>query len=613
MKKIPLYRRLHFKLIASFGALILIGSLIANAISVQMTERELIKLVDQQFENTTGMVEGFFSTIGQMAQIWGNHFITEHPPLEAIKRGDKAKIAEQLVALQKQSTADVVVWLDKDGKVIYDSFEPKHEGHSLMSWSIVRRAVTDNESGWGVISDLGNFIIYGSAPLTIGDADSSELYGVVLVGYVINDTLLQQIKRDTEIDITIVRRRAVMASTFNNLQRRLATVPLSYLEYQTLLNEQGHLGRLPIDGITYLAEADSIETMNPTMEGSIMLTYPEANLNEIKDRLITGFSMIAVIIFILALFISMRLASGILAPLRQLLAFSERTDSTTESRQSSSERFQISAKDEVGALADHFNRLIDTLEKRNIELENARESANKANKAKSEFITNMGHELRTPLHAILSFSKMGTNKLDPSQLEKLGQYFDNISVSGERLHQLIKDLLDVSSLDAGMIGLDKREEDLLKVIAKAIEEHQKQIDAHKITITLTPPTGSAMAEFDPDRIGQVIGYLLSNAIKFSRDGQIIDISVADSAISDEEGTMPALLLSIKDRGVGIPEDELDSVFETFVQSSDTKTGAGGTGLGLAIAKGIIAEHGGEIWVNNLEGGGAAFHFKIPVK
>ncbi|MCW8827264.1 MAG: ATP-binding protein [Gammaproteobacteria bacterium] len=605
MENIPLYQRLNIKLGVTFGALILIGALLGNAISVQMTEREFIKLVDQQFETTTGMVEGFFSTIGQMAQIWGNHFISDPKLLDAINEGNAFNITQQLMALQEGSTADVVMWLDSNGTVIYDSFDPANIGRSLMSWSIVRKAVTSGEIGSGIISELGNFIIFGSTPLI----DDESIKGVILIGYSINDTLLKQIKRDTEIDITLVRRRAVMASTFNDLEQRLSTVPLSYIEYQMLLEEQGHLSRLTINGNIYLAEADRIESMNPSMEGSIMLTYPESNLDAIKDSLFNGFFVVALIGFLLTLFVALRFATGILSPLRQLLEFSEKARTSTDKTHTLNERFEITAKDEVGALAIHFNHMIDALERRNVELEHAINSAERANQAKAEFISNMSHELRTPLHAILSFSKLGANKLEPEHLEKLGSYFDNINISGERLHQLIEELLDVSRLDAGKIGIKKSEADLLQLTKDVIANHQKLIEQQNMSIKLTPLAGSMMAEFDPVRIGQVIDHLLSNAIEYGNEGQTINISITNTLLKDNSS--PALLFSIEDHGIGIPESEINSVFEPFVQGSETKTGAGGTGLGLAISKGIIAEHGGEIWSNNLEDGGSAFHFTIP--
>lgn len=615
MQQLPLYRRLHVRLIASFGTLILFGAIIGNAILVQMTEREFTKLIDQQFENTTGMVEGFFSTIGQMAQVWGNHFISAPPLLDAVAKGDKFQITKYLQRLQKDSTADVVIWLDQHGQVIYDSFDSARIGRSLMSWSIVRDAINDNESGSGIISDLGNFIIFGSAPLITGGPKNREFEGVALVGYVINDTLLKKIKRETEIDITIVRRRAVMASTYNDLQQRLATIPLSYLEYQMLLAEQKHLGRLNIDGTIYLAEADNIESMNPTMEGSILLTYPLTHFKSIKNSLLTGYTVIALIGFFISLIISMRFATSILAPLRQLMAFSERAGSTTESSHATEERIDIAAKDEVGVLANHFNHMIDALEKRNVELEQAKDAAERANRAKSEFISNMSHELRSPLHAILSFSHLGANKLAPEHLQKLADYFANINTSGKRLHELIDTLLDLSNIDAGKISLEKNEHNLVALVQDIITAHKDVIDQHKMIVSLSPSLDKAsdktMALFDTKRISQVISHLLSNAIKFSADGQTIEVSIGNSLLRDQ--STPALLFSIRDRGVGIPEDERQSIFEPFIQSSGTKTGAGGTGLGLAIANGIITEHGGEIWVDNIEGGGAAFHFTIPIK
>ena len=125
---------------------------------------------------------------------------------------------------------------------------------------------------------------------------------------------------------------------------------------------------------------------------------------------------------------------------------------------------------------------------------------------------------------------------------------------------------------------------------------------------------------DPVRIGQVITNLCSNAIKFAPEGTTITVSIDADMISPgrrkvDNVTIPALLFTIRDEGIGIPEAELESVFDQFIQSSKTKTGAGGTGLGLAICKEIIEAHHGQIWAQNVDtnssSGGAEFSFFNP--
>ena len=230
------------------------------------------------------------------------------------------------------------------------------------------------------------------------------------------------------------------------------------------------------------------------------------------------------------------------------------------------------------------------------------QEAEAANKAKSEFLANMSHELRTPMHGILSFSMIGLTNAESAEREKLLQYFTNINVSGQRLLTLLDDLLDLSKLEAGKMAIKLQEADLLNVLNSCFSEQEQRMKDLELTFDINSEL-SVIGMFDFVRIGQVITNLLSNAIKFTSKGSEIKVRVA----KNEE----QILFSLQDDGPGIPEDELDSIFSPFTQSSLTKTGAGGTGLGLAISQEIINSHNGKIWAENHVEGGAIVNFTLP--
>jgi signal transduction histidine kinase len=243
-------------------------------------------------------------------------------------------------------------------------------------------------------------------------------------------------------------------------------------------------------------------------------------------------------------------------------------------------------------------------------LEAILESAENANRAKSIFLANMSHELRTPLHGILSFSRFGIKKLETAPKEKLAMYFDQINQSGTKLLNLLNDLLDLSKLSAGKMEYNMQRNDISKVIDAVRSEFDSALAEKNITLIIEKPPFCTIAFYDEVRIGQVIGNLVSNAIKFTQEGGRIRIYFDETSLEDGE---PAIMVSIEDDGIGIPESELSAIFEKFRQSSLTSTGAGGTGLGLAICDEIIHGHGGRIWAeNNPQGKGAIMRFLLPV-
>lgn len=268
-------------------------------------------------------------------------------------------------------------------------------------------------------------------------------------------------------------------------------------------------------------------------------------------------------------------------------------------------------------LLRHRDHLEEMVSERTAKLVTAVEQARAANLAKSEFLANMSHELRTPMHAILSFSQLGQEKADDCGQPRISHYFGRVEQSATRLLGLLNELLDLSKLESGNMELQLEVLTLPPLITEAISQLEPLLIQRRLTIDFSPAAYASPLAGDRVRLRQLIHNLLSNAIKFSPEGGRIFVRLAFGELpsgrrADDAGHLRALVLTIEDEGLGIPENELTLIFEKFVQSSATKSGAGGTGLGLAICRVIATQHRGTIEAKNRPSGGACFTVTLPL-
>lgn len=261
-------------------------------------------------------------------------------------------------------------------------------------------------------------------------------------------------------------------------------------------------------------------------------------------------------------------------------------------------------------------QLRELVEAQTVELLRAKQEAERANQAKSDFLAHMSHELRTPMHAILSFARIGRDKALVAPPEKLQGYFEHIRASGERLLDMVNDLLDLSKLEADSMHYNKLRLSLREALEEVLAELLPLIEAHGLTCTIEEDVASRHVWGDRKRIQQVLRNLLGNAIKFSPEGGRIAIEFGSDSLpggrrATDNGRIAAVRMTVADQGRGIPESELEMIFEKFAQSS-LADGVGGTGLGLAICRRIVTDHLGRISARNRPEGGAAFDLLLPV-
>lgn len=272
---------------------------------------------------------------------------------------------------------------------------------------------------------------------------------------------------------------------------------------------------------------------------------------------------------------------------------------------------EISISKMSGSSGDIFITIIKDITRRvrfQEELIQAKEKAEAAAIAKTNFLSTMSHEIRTPMNAVIGLTNLLIQE-NPRQ-----DQLDNLNVlkfSGENLLVLINDILDFNKIEAGRIEFEEIDFSL-KTVANTIKE-ALGVKARDKGIGLRIYMDSALPEVvvgDPTRLSQILNNLIGNAVKFTEKGKV----TVDIALREEKDEQMFIDFEVEDTGIGIPEDKIASVFESFTQSNSTITRKyGGTGLGLSITKRLIELQGSEIKLESELGVGSKFYFTLPLK
>lgn len=244
------------------------------------------------------------------------------------------------------------------------------------------------------------------------------------------------------------------------------------------------------------------------------------------------------------------------------------------------------------------------LKETNEQLRQALEKANESDRLKTSFLANMSHEVRTPLNSIIGFSEL----LDDSDFDETQkhEFIQQIIANSHNLLTIISDIMDISKLEVGELKIYKRKIELSKFMPRLMKQNDLLSGKNKIPIFLDNPENLVNAEVyaDPDRLNQIFNNLISNALKFTHEGEIhLGIRINEDFIE----------FYVKDSGIGIPQEFQEVIFDRFRQvDSNRNRNYGGNGLGLAITKNLLELMNGKIWLESEPNKGTTFFFKLPL-
>jgi EAL domain-containing protein (putative c-di-GMP-specific phosphodiesterase class I)/signal transduction histidine kinase/CheY-like chemotaxis protein len=285
----------------------------------------------------------------------------------------------------------------------------------------------------------------------------------------------------------------------------------------------------------------------------------------------------------------------------------------------------VAADDEVGDLVDGFNDMLaeirtrdaaiaahmagleDTVAERTADLKIAKEAAEQASVAKSDFLATMSHEIRTPMNGVMVMAEMlAAGDLPPKQR----RFAEVIAKSGASLLAIINDILDFSKIEAGKLELEAMPADPAEVIEDCLALFWERARTKGLDLAAhIDPATPALIETDPTRLRQVVGNLVNNAIKFTETGAVM---VQAAPMTSPRG--PILRIAVRDTGIGIPKDKIPGLFEAFTQADQSTTRRfGGTGLGLAICRRLAEAMGGRLTADSTVGRGSVFVLDLPMR
>ncbi len=338
-------------------------------------------------------------------------------------------------------------------------------------------------------------------------------------------------------------------------------------------------------------------SVGPSAPAQVVIVYSEKIMKESVRKTLSGVVLRILRVFSLALGIgllgSLLIARSLTKPLRRIAVATHQI-----AQGNLSHRIEWNAKDEIGQLAGDFNVMAARL--------------GELDQMKNDFVSNVTHELRSPLSAIESYANLVTEDWRNGRSRNLLDYITIVRNNATRLRKFVTDILDLSKIDAGTVEIEKERFAVGELIEEIVDLFRAKAREKDIAVSVNSPVGLTVTA-DMDKVRQILTNLVSNALKFTPAGGRVILS-AEGAVLREGNPSRFTRLTVADNGAGIPEKDQARIFDRFEQVKEMREsieGQKGTGLGLAIVRQLVAAHGGQIDLVSAVGQGSAFSLYFP--
>jgi signal transduction histidine kinase len=535
-----------------------------------------------------------------------NFVVTSVSFFQAVGRRDASDTAEIITTANLALGLDDIVVVDGDGKRLVDirSADDQTQEDELLRRALAGSTTTalliEENAGATEISIAAVAPVVSSSGNTLGAIQMSRHIGDdfletlifgqrgIYLGLVYQDQIIARSSGENRIPPNVVR---------NGIALDPASVQLAQTGGEVVLDKLV----LGTGGVPHTVAYTPLLSGSETSPVVIMILVELAEIMAFQNSTLFNTALVFAALTLFALsIIYINIYQTVIRPLSNL-----KTIAQTMTSGQYNERVPINTADEVGQLAVAFNEMAGAIQQREVSLEAAREQAERADRVKSMFLASVSHELRTPLNAIINLTKFVGLGMYGTVNEEQVDILQKVEARSKHLLSLINDVLDISKIETGSLELFV-EDDLKigEIVRPAVETAQSLVMGKPVEIVHAIGHDLPSLTGDAQRIQQIVLNLLSNACRFTEDGQIeVKVYQQDSEI----------VISIRDSGPGIALENHEVIFQAFRQTKEGLRKGEGSGLGLAISRRLAEAHGGRVWLESQPGQGATFYVALPVQ